>query len=174
MSLRRHSLPYIDPSAPRGKAERVLLRMFSTGLMFWFEHTLFWRIVGWRCVPRLMRHMGRRAVRFPLPAGLLETKDARNGRPHRRAVVYFHDADKVTIIPAKAGMPEDPFWYENIRADPDVMFGREAYRATVVRAEDETTRLWELADQFFPPYAAYRATAARFGRTIPILRLDRR
>jgi hypothetical protein len=41
----------------------------------------------------------------------------------------------------------------------------------VVDDDSSRARLWGLADQVFPVYAAYRKNAARVGRTIPILQL---
>jgi deazaflavin-dependent oxidoreductase (nitroreductase family) len=139
--------------------------------MLSFEHSVVWRILGWRLVPRAMRLTGRLTLHVPIPTGLLETTDSRNGRPHRRAVLYFHDGDRVTVIPSKAGLPGDPYWYLNALTAPDVLFGGQPFRALSVQSESERTRLWALADQFYPPYASYRACKARVGQAVPILQL---
>jgi deazaflavin-dependent oxidoreductase (nitroreductase family) len=165
-------LAYVDPEAPHGPITRAQLRLLSTPLVLWFERTLAWRTLWWRVVPQIMRVTGGRFPRnMPLPTVLLETKDARNGRPHRRVLFYFHDAEKVTVIATKGGLPQDPFWYQNALADPDVRLGGEPFRAQPVEGEAERARLWTLADRYFPPFAAYRALAARSGRQIPILQL---
>lgn len=109
-----------------------------------------------------------------MPTGLLETTDTRNGRPHRRVLFYFHDDEKVTLIATKGGLARDPFWYENALSDPHVRFAGEPLRARPVDAPAERARLWALADRYFPPFAAYRARAARSGREIPILQLTAR
>ena len=75
---------------------------------------------------------GRFAQTLPVPVDVIETRDARDGRPHCRVVVYFHDDERVIVIPSKAGMPEDPFWYQNALADPNVRFGGHPFRAEVV------------------------------------------
>jgi hypothetical protein len=54
-----------------------------------------------------------------------------------------------------------------------VLLGGQPFRVELVDDEASRNRLWELADRVFPPYAAYRARAARVGRTIPILQLVR-
>jgi deazaflavin-dependent oxidoreductase (nitroreductase family) len=77
----------------------------------------------------------------------------------------------VTIIASKLGLPEHPSWFHNARANPDVLLGGQPFRVEVVDDEASRSRLWELADRVFPPYAAYRDRAARVGRTIPILQL---
>ena len=74
-------------------------------------------------------------------------------------------------MPAKAGAPENPAWYHNVRAHPDVMFAGQPFRAEVIDDDSERARLWALADRVFPPYATFREKAARAGRTIPIIQL---
>src|SRR5437764_239380 len=114
----------------------MVVRLAGSRLMLWFESTLAWRIFGWRLVPRLVRLTGGRLSLIPaVRTALLETKDARNGRPHRRVVIYFHDGERVTIIPSKGGLPEDPFWYENAMAEPNVVFGGQSFRAELVLDE---------------------------------------
>jgi deazaflavin-dependent oxidoreductase (nitroreductase family) len=140
--------------------------------MLWFERTPVWRILGWRLLPLLDRLTGGRLPgKMPLPTALLESTDARNGRPHRRIVFYFHDGEKVIVIATKGGLPQDPFWYGNAVADPDVRLNGDPFRAQPVDAEAERARLWALADRYFPPFIAYRALAAHSGREIPILQL---
>ena len=166
------ALAHVDPEAPHGPITRAQIRLLSTRFMLWFERTPVWRTLGWRLIPRIMRLTGGRLPRnMPLPTVLMETKDPRNGRPHRRVLFYFHDAEKVTIIATKGGLPHDPFWYQNALADPDVRLGGEPFRAQPVDAEAERTRLWALAGRYFPPFAAMRALAARSGRQIPMLQL---
>ncbi len=172
MRIPYRPLAHVDPQASRGPVSRALVRVLGTRFMLWFERTLMWRVIGWRLVPRLVRLTGGRlGGKMPLPTGLLETKDARNGRPHRRVVFYFHDPEKVTIMATKAGLPQDPFWYQNALTDPDVRFSGRPFRAQPVNAEAERARLWAIADHYFPPFAAYRARAARSGRQIPIVQL---
>ena len=75
---------------------------------------------------------------------------------------------------SKLGLPEHPSWYHNAVANPDVILGGSPFRAEIVEDEAERDRLWHLADRVFPPYASYRESAARAGRTIPILQLGPR
>src|SRR6476469_7394547 len=163
------NLPHVEPDPPRG-AQRMLVRLLGTRVFAALERSLPNRLF-WRIAPRLMRLTGRLTSLRPFPVGLLETRDQRNGRPHRRVVIYFHDGDRVIVVPSKAGMPTDPFWFENAVADPEVRFGGHPFRAEAVAAEAELARLWGLADRFYPPYAGFRERAASSGRTIPILRL---
>jgi deazaflavin-dependent oxidoreductase (nitroreductase family) len=107
----------------------------------------------------------------PLPTALLESRGARTGLPRRNATIYFHDDDRVTIIPSNRGAPEHPGWYFNVREHPDVAFGGLPFRAEVVEDEVERERLWDLADRVYPQYVGFREAAAKAGRVIPIVRL---
>ena len=163
-------LRHVDPHAARGLAYRAFARLAGTRVFGWFSRT-----VAWRLDPYLMRATrGRFGFSGLLPTALLETRGARTGEPRRNSVIYFHDGDRAVIVASKLGMPENPAWFHNVRADPDVRLGGERFRAEVVEDESERARLWALADRVFPAYATYRERAARAGRTVPLVRLSRR
>ena len=163
----RAALPYVDPRASRGPVYRAYVRFLGTRLAAWLSMHLVWKVD-----PPLMRLTGGRlGMGLILPTALLETRGARTGRVRRNGVIYSHDGERVTIIASKLGAPEHPSWFHNARANPDVLFGGRPFRAEIVDDQPARTRLWELADRVFPPYAAYRERAARVGREIPILQL---
>ncbi len=134
----------------------------------------FWlsKHIGWKVDPHLL-HLtrGRLGTGLVIPTGLLETHGARTGSVRRNGVIYFHDGERLTIIASKAGAGEHPSWFYNVRANPDVRFAGQPFRAKIVEDESSQARLWELADRVFPPFVAYRESAAHYGRTIPILQL---
>jgi deazaflavin-dependent oxidoreductase (nitroreductase family) len=163
-------LTQAPPRRPRGLA-RLLHRLLASRLNGALERSLPFRLLVWRLAPRLMRLCGDRLPLMPFAAAVLETRDARNGRLHRRAAVYFNDGEDVILVPSKGGMSSDPHWFENALADPAVRFGGVRFRAEAVANRAERRRLQNLGDAYFPAYASYRAHAARFGREIPILRL---
>lgn len=149
-----------------------MLRLMSTRAMVVLEGGIPFQLTAWRIVPVLMRLTGGRFARLlPFPAGVIETRDARNGDRHCRMAVYFHDGERVIVIPSKAGLPDDPFWYQNALKDPAVLFESQPFHAEAVTERATKERLWALADRFYPPCIAYRERAARTGRTIPILQL---
>jgi deazaflavin-dependent oxidoreductase (nitroreductase family) len=128
--------------------------------------------VVWKLDPYLMRLSGGRVrLGLMLPTALLQTRGARTGRVRRNGVIYFHDGERVILIASKLGLPEHPGWFYNARANPDVLLGGQPFVAEVVDDEASRARLWQLADRVFPPYASYRARAAKAGRSIPILQL---
>jgi deazaflavin-dependent oxidoreductase (nitroreductase family) len=170
--MRQRPLPAADPRAPQSAPRRAALRLAAMPTAVAFEGTLLFRLVVWRLTPILMRLTGGRFARLlPVPVGVIDTRDPRNGRRHRRCVIYFDDGEAVVVIPSKGGLPDDPHWYRNALAEPEVGFESRPFRAERVVEEEELRRLWALADGFFPACVEYRRRAARSGRTIPILRL---
>jgi deazaflavin-dependent oxidoreductase (nitroreductase family) len=159
-------LRHVDPRAPRGPLHRAYVRFLGTRFAGWLS-----RHIVWKFDPLLMRMTGGRArLGVGLPTALLETRGARTGQLRRNGVIYFYDGDRVTLIASKLGAAGHPAWFHNARANPDVVFGGQPFRAEVVD-EASSARLWELADLLFPAFATYRDRAAQVGRTIPILQL---
>jgi deazaflavin-dependent oxidoreductase (nitroreductase family) len=160
-------LRHVDPTRRPGLLSRIYAATASTRLgRFLSIH------VAWKLDPHLMRLTGGRlGMGLVLPTALLETRGARTGATRRNAVIYFHDGERVTIVASKMGLPENPAWFHNLRADPDVTFGGRPMRAAVIEDEAERQRLWALADRVFAPYAVYRREAAASGREIPIVQL---
>jgi deazaflavin-dependent oxidoreductase (nitroreductase family) len=161
------SPPPVDPHRRRGRLYLAVCRFSTTRVGIWLSQN-----VAWKLDPVLMKLTGGRVRSTgPLASAVLETRGARTGKPRRNATLYFHDGDRVIIIASKRGLPAHPSWYHNLMAHPDVRFGGAAFRAAVVAGQEERQRLWGLADQVFPPFAAYRRSAADAGRTIPIVEL---
>jgi len=166
------SIRHVDPRATRGPLYRAHGRLARTRLLQRLALTRAWCAIVWRIDRVLLRLTGGRlGTASPVATALLETRGARSGRVRRTAVIYFHDGDSVTIIASHAGRPGDPSWFYNARANPDVRFGGEPFRAEIIVEEASRERLWELAERVFPAFADYRERAARAGRTIPIVQL---
>lgn len=164
------TLRHVDPLRPRGRLYRAWAGLTGSPFGLWLS-----RRIGWKVDPVLLRlTRGRFGTGLVIPTALLETRGARSGRVRRNGVIYFHDGERVTIVASKAGAPEHPAWLHNVRAHPDIRLNREPFRAEIVGDEAERSRLWELADRVFPPFVAYRESAARSGRTIQIVRLTPR
>ncbi|HEX6602945.1 MAG TPA: nitroreductase/quinone reductase family protein [Solirubrobacterales bacterium] len=158
----------MDPLRSRGPLYRAWASLVASSLGLWLS-----RHIGWKVDPHLLRLTGGRVgTGLALPTALLETRGARSGATRQNGVIYFHDGERVTLVASKAGAPENPSWFYNARANPEVKLNGHTFRAVVVEDEADRERLWELADQVFPPFATYRESAARSGRTIPILQLS--
>jgi deazaflavin-dependent oxidoreductase (nitroreductase family) len=160
-------LPYVDPHKRRSRFYFALARFSATKFGAWFSIN-----VAWKLDPFLLKLTGGRlSTAGPLAVGLLETRGARTGLPRRNATLYFHDGDRVTIIASKRGLPENPAWYYNVRANREIVYGGIPFRAELVEDEAERQRIWALADRVFPEYADYRERAGSAGRVIPIFQL---
>ncbi len=169
---RSRTLRYVNPRAPRGPVYRAYVGLASSRFATWLSKQAIWSAIVWKIDPVLLRlTRGRLGTGLLLPTALLQTRGARTGLPRRNAVIYFHDAQRVTIVASQAGRPGNPAWFYNARANPEVLLGGQPYRAEVIDDEAARARLWPLADRVFPAFASYRASAARAGRTIPILQL---
>jgi deazaflavin-dependent oxidoreductase (nitroreductase family) len=163
-------LRYVDPRTPRGRLYLAWARFSGSRPGLWLS-----RSIGWKLDRHLLRLSGGRiGTALAIPTALLETQGARSGEPRRNGVIYFNDGEAVIVIASKAGAAEHPSWFHNASANPDVRLGGQPYRVELVEDEAERARLWELADRVFPPFATYRESAGRVGRTIPILRLTPR
>ena len=163
-------LKYVDPNRPCSLFSRAFAAFSATRLGRFISVNVVWKID-----PYLLRATrGRVGLGLVLPTALLETRGAKSGAVRRNGVIYFHDADRVTIVASKAGAENHPAWFHNLRAHPEVTFGGIPMRATVIGEEAERDRLWTLADRVFAPYATYRRDAANANRTIPIVQLTAR
>jgi deazaflavin-dependent oxidoreductase (nitroreductase family) len=159
---------HVDPTRPPSLFSRASARFSNTRLGRFLSRRVVWKVDPW-----LMRVSGGRlGFGIGIPTGLLETTGARSGETRRNGVIYFHDGERVTIVASKMGLPENPAWFHNIRAHPEVVFAGVPMRARVVDDEAERARLWALADNVFAPYATYRREAAAAGREIPIVQLE--
>jgi deazaflavin-dependent oxidoreductase (nitroreductase family) len=162
------SLRHVDPRRARGSLYRGYAWLSATRPFLWVSKN-----VGWKLDPILLRlTRGRLGAGLMLPTAVLETKGARTGAVRRNALIYFHDGDDVILAAAHAGLPTHPGWFHNLVKSPDVTFGGQRFRASVV--EDDLDRLWADADRVFPPYARYRRDAAAAGRTVHLVRLTPR
>src|SRR3954469_7586985 len=107
-------LRYVDPKKRRGRLYLAVARFSATKVGGWLSANIAWKID-----PYLLRLTGGRlSTAWPLRAALLETRGARTGQPRRNATLYFHDGDRVTIIPSLRGWQRNPAWYSTSASIP--------------------------------------------------------
>ena len=51
---------------------------------------------------------------------LLHTTGAKTGEPRVSPMMYFAEPDGLFVIASKAGAPENPAWFHNLKAHPAV------------------------------------------------------
>jgi deazaflavin-dependent oxidoreductase (nitroreductase family) len=105
---------------------------------------------------------------------LLTTQGRVSGEQRTTPLIHRVDGDRWVVVASKGGTPENPSWYENLRADPDVSIQVKGdvlpVHATTADGE-ERARLWSLMTEVWPAYDDYQA---RTQREIPVVVLSRR
>ena len=104
-----------------------------------------------------------------VPTLLLTTTGRKSGIKRRTALIYGRDNADYVIVASKGGSPEQPAWYLNLEADPEVEIQvldsvLPATARTVTGEERE--RLWALMRQIWPAYDEYQT---KTDREIPVV-----
>jgi deazaflavin-dependent oxidoreductase (nitroreductase family) len=105
------------------------------------------------------------------PVLLLTSTGAKSGERRTTPVVYQPDGDRMVIFASKAGAPENPAWYHNLRAHPTatVEVGSDTVEVEAVVTEgDERERLFGKQKELMPQFADYEQKTSR---QIPVVAL---
>lgn len=108
---------------------------------------------------------------------LMTAKGAKSGEAIMTPLVYGREGKDFIIVASKGGAPDNPQWFANIKANPEVECevardkGTETFqaRARVVHGP-ERDRLFKEMCKIWPPYADYQT---RTTRLIPVIVLER-
>nr|WTB28361.1 nitroreductase family deazaflavin-dependent oxidoreductase [Streptomyces sp. NBC_00830]WTB35721.1 nitroreductase family deazaflavin-dependent oxidoreductase [Streptomyces sp. NBC_00830] len=107
------------------------------------------------------------------PTLLLTTTGRRSGRKHKCVLVYAPSATGYVVVASRNGQVNNPDWYHNVVADPEitiqVMADRSPGRARVVTEEPEHGELWQAMLKVYPGYDELQARTAR---QIPVVVLE--
>jgi deazaflavin-dependent oxidoreductase (nitroreductase family) len=105
---------------------------------------------------------------------LLTTVGRTSGESRTTPLIHRTDGERWVVVASKGGAPENPSWFENLKANPEAAIqvkGEEVpVRATTAEGE-ERTRLWSLMAEVWPAYDTYQA---KTDREIPVVVLSRR
>ena len=107
------------------------------------------------------------------PMILVTHTGAKSGKSYTNPLVYTRDGDSYVIIASKAGAPDDPQWFRNIVAHPEVTVevGTEKFGARArVASGDERARLYRAQADLMPNFDEYAQSTTR---EIPVVVLDR-
>lgn len=107
------------------------------------------------------------------PMILVTHRGAKSGKEYTSPLVHTRDGDAYVIIASKAGAPDDPQWFRNLVANPDVTVevGAEKFAARARVAEGaERDRLFRAQADAMPNFDEY---ATKTTRTIPVVVLER-
>src|ERR1700760_5025462 len=93
-----------------------------------------------------------------MPLVLVHNVGAKSGKEYVTPLVYLPDGDNVVIFASKGGAPENPGWYHNLKAEPNVSIevGTEKYDALATEATgEERDRLYSTQEEQQPQFAEY-------------------
>lgn len=141
---------------------------------------LFDRVLIW-LMPRITpghiwvyRALGGRFVNRSAAGGpvlLLTTTGRRSGEKRTVALGYLDGGDCVYVVGSNGGLPWEPAWMLNLRADPavGVEIGRERFSAEAsLLGGSEREQVWQ---RFVAAYPSYREAQTWAGREFPVVRL---
>src|SRR5437588_2248572 len=87
-----------------------------------------------------------------VPILLLHHRGAKTGTERINPLAYRRDGESYVVFASKAGAPDNPDWYHNVKANSEVEIevGTDSLKARArVAAGDERERLWELQKKEF-------------------------
>jgi deazaflavin-dependent oxidoreductase (nitroreductase family) len=108
------------------------------------------------------------------PLLLLHHTGARSGEERLAPLAYLPDGDRCIIFASKGGAPNNPGWYHNLIAIPDVTIevGAETVGVTAVEVTGaERDALYAEQARRWPNFGDYQAKTPR---KIPVIALERR
>jgi deazaflavin-dependent oxidoreductase (nitroreductase family) len=132
-------------------------------------HTWIYRRTGGRFGAKLRLGAG---FRKPAPTLLLEHRGRKSGKTFVSPLLYITDHSDVIVVASALGRTENPQWYRNLLAHPDVHIqigpDRRAVRA-VVASEHERARLWPRLVDAYADFDSYQSATER---EIPVIILQ--
>jgi deazaflavin-dependent oxidoreductase (nitroreductase family) len=108
------------------------------------------------------------------PLLLLHNVGAKSGTEFVTPLVYLADGDNWVIFASKGGAPNNPGWYHNLKAQPEVSIeiGGDTVDVTAEEATgEERERLYSTQEEQQPQFAEY---AQNTDRKIPVIVLKPR
>jgi|SRR5665648_3109 len=104
---------------------------------------------------------------------LLHTIGAKSGIEYVNPAAVLRDGECLVVFASKGGAPDNPGWYYNIVAHPEISveFGTETFKVKAMVAEEpERTHLYDKMAAKNPNFEQYRKKTTR---EIPVIILNR-
>lgn len=108
------------------------------------------------------------------PLLLLHHMGAKSGQTRVNPLAYARDGERYVVFASKAGAPENPAWYHNLKAHPEATIEVGTDMMSVVASEatgEERERLFSAQAERSPQFAEYQSKTARM---IPVMVLTPR
>ena len=108
---------------------------------------------------------------------LLTTTGAQSGRERTSPVMYHRDGERYVVVASKGGAPDNPAWYNNLKANPVATVevgtetGTETFEVRAREAEgEERERMFADRVAIAPGFGEYQQKTSR---QIPVVILER-
>jgi deazaflavin-dependent oxidoreductase (nitroreductase family) len=108
------------------------------------------------------------------PLVILHTVGAKSGEVREKPLVCLVDGERLVIFASKAGAPNNPAWYHNLKANPeiDIEYGTDRYRARATELTGtERDDYYARQVALMPQFGEYITSAAP--RVIPAFHIAR-
>lgn len=107
------------------------------------------------------------------PMVIIHTTGAKTGTERVNPLMYLPEGDRIVVFASKGGAPDNPDWYYNLKANPELTMeiGTETMPgvATEVTGE-ERDRLYATQAGLYSNFADYEKATTR---KIPVIAIDR-
>ncbi|MFT4085562.1 MAG: nitroreductase family deazaflavin-dependent oxidoreductase [Gordonia sp. (in: high G+C Gram-positive bacteria)] len=103
---------------------------------------------------------------------LFTTTGAKSGKKRYVPLMRVEENGNYAMVASKGGAPDNPSWYYNVKANPEVTVQDGTAVVTKTAREitgDERAHWWKLAVEAFPNYAEYQQNT---DREIPVFVLE--
>ncbi len=95
---------------------------------------------------------------------VLTTTGAKSGKLRRTPLIRVTDGERYFCVASMGGAPNNPQWFHNMVANPDVTVQDRAdvhQLIARVATTDEKAKYWSIATAAWPAYDAYQASTER-------------
>ena len=112
-----------------------------------------------------------------LPVIVVTTRGRSSGKIRKFPLMRVEHDGAYALVASKGGAPDNPVWYQNLKADPSAVMiqdGPEPFDVGVREIDgDERAEWWERAVAAYPPYAEYQEKTSRVIPVFVATRADR-
>jgi deazaflavin-dependent oxidoreductase (nitroreductase family) len=115
------------------------------------------------------------AFKKPAPTLLLEHTGRKSGTVFTTPLLYLADGPNLVVVASQGGLPRNPQWFVNLKANPDTRVHLRGERGRPVRARvaspAEKAELWPRLVDMYADYDRYQSWT---DREIPVVILEPR
>ena len=104
-----------------------------------------------------------------MPVIIITMRGAKSGKVRKTALMRVEHEGEYALVASKGGAPDNPEWFTNLLAHPEIMIQDGPAPLDFVTHEiagDERSLWWDRAVAAYPPYADYQEATER---VIPVL-----